>query len=44
MVYFPYFERQWASHRSLLRSASHTDLVLVCKDGHQVEFSLPAAL
>ena len=39
MVYFPYFESQWASHRSLLRSASHTDLVLVCKGGHQVDFS-----
>ena len=36
MVYFPYFESQWASHRSLLRSGSHTDLVLVCKGGHQV--------
>ena len=43
MVYLPYFESQWASHRSLLRSASHTDLILVCKGGQQVDFSLAAA-
>ena len=43
MVYIPYFESQWASHRSLLRSASHTDLIIVCKGGHQVDFTLAAA-
>ena len=43
MVYIPYFESQWASHRSLLRSASHTDLIFVCKGGHQVDFTLAAA-
>ena len=36
MVYFPYFESQWASHRGLLRSASHTDLSFACKGGSQV--------